>query len=508
VWYLFQVPASASIWSDVNATVTFGACAQGNVWLTLYEVGADPAAYDEASLPASAYECFQATPAVPTANFTDYFTPGNYYLMRVGISAATACAGQIALQLVEPAPYACSDPSTPANNCAIAPRAISESEYGTPVSFDSTLATTDGPVEPVACAAFKDTWYLVTMPAKVPLGTDLAINVVYDDANIRPVVSVYNVGDFATFVGDDLENDLVGCISAAALESTLDVVLGNPEASASYLIRVGSFVDDVFAGSPGTITVDIIDPIPPQVCTTPGSAPVNSNGTAAPANGGVRCTNSVNLVARVFTSDQLGAAYSFECVNFGMVCQADYQAIGFGIYVDPTGGDPVLAELVPVAEWDVGLYPAAAAQIVTVTGPQQCIELTNGATLVALVAFADEAGDGNVVVYAGDDFAATGQGETYLASDDCAITELTPISVIGAFDTQWWVDLSGDIGCVEACRPDLNGDGAVNGQDLGVLLGAWGACPGTPCPPDLNDDGSVNGQDLGVLLGAWGPCPN
>jgi hypothetical protein len=216
----------------------------------------------------------------------------------------------------------------------------------------------------------------------------------------------------------------------------------------------------------------------------------------------------VNLVARVFTSDQLGAAYSFECVNFGMTCQADYQAIGFGIYVDPTGGDPVLAELVPVAEWDVGLYPAADAQIVTVTGPQQCIELTNGATLVALVAFADEAGDGNVVVYAGDDFAATGQGETYLASDDCDITELTPISAIGAFDTQWWVDLSGDIGCVEACRPDLNGDGAVNGQDLGVLLGAWGPCPGTPCPPDLNDDGAVNGQDLGVLLGAWGPCPN
>ena len=507
VWYLFQVPATASIWSDVNATVTFGACAQGNVWLTLYEVGADPAAYDEGSLPASAYECFQATPAVPTANFTDYFTPGNYYLMRVGITAATACAGQIALQLVEPAPYACSDPSTPANNCAIAPRVISGSEYGTAVPFDSTLATTDGPVEPVACAAFKDTWYLVTMPAKVPLGTDLEINVVYDDANIRPVVSVYNVGDFAAFDPNDLENDLVGCLSAAALESTLAVVVGNPEASASYLIRVGSFVDDVFAGSPGSITVDIIDPIPPQVCTTPGSAPVNSNGTAAPANGGVRCTNSVNLVARVFTSDQLGAAYSFECVNFGMTCQADYQAIGFGIYVDPTGGDPVLAELVPVAEWDVGLYPAAAAQIVTVTGPQQCIELTNGATLVALVAFADEAGDGNVVVYAGDDYVATGLAETYLASDDCAITELTPLSVIGAFDTQWWVDLSGDIGCVEACRPDLNGDGAVNGQDLGVLLGAWGACPGTPCPPDLNDDGSVNGQDLGVLLGAWGPCP-
>jgi hypothetical protein len=27
------------------------------------------------------------------------------------------------------------------------------------------------------------------------------------------------------------------------------------------------------------------------------------------------------------------------------------------------------------------------------------------------------------------------------------------------------------------CIGDLNGDGVVNGADLGILLGAWGACP-------------------------------
>jgi hypothetical protein len=47
---------------------------------------------------------------------------------------------------------------------------------------------------------------------------------------------------------------------------------------------------------------------------------------------------------------------------------------------------------------------------------------------------------------------------------------------------------------------DLNGDGAVDGADLGVLLGAWG----TDDPAaDLNDDGTVDGADLGVLLAAW-----
>jgi len=58
------------------------------------------------------------------------------------------------------------------------------------------------------------------------------------------------------------------------------------------------------------------------------------------------------------------------------------------------------------------------------------------------------------------------------------------------------------------CPADLNDDGAVNGEDLGILLAAWGACPGTgTCPADLNDDGAVDGVDLGILLAAWGPCP-
>jgi len=53
--------------------------------------------------------------------------------------------------------------------------------------------------------------------------------------------------------------------------------------------------------------------------------------------------------------------------------------------------------------------------------------------------------------------------------------------------------------CIAA---DLDCDGAVNGIDLGVLLGNWGPCAG--CAADLNGDGDVNGIDLGVLLGNWG----
>lgn len=53
----------------------------------------------------------------------------------------------------------------------------------------------------------------------------------------------------------------------------------------------------------------------------------------------------------------------------------------------------------------------------------------------------------------------------------------------------------------EASGPvgDLNGDGIVNGADLGILLGSWG---GTGAA-DLNGDGVVNGSDLGMLLSNW-----
>lgn len=75
----------------------------------------------------------------------------------------------------------------------------------------------------------------------------------------------------------------------------------------------------------------------------------------------------------------------------------------------------------------------------------------------------------------------------------------------------WEVDANGNgiIDLCEAgftpCAADFDGNGIVNGADLGALLGSWG--PVTPgIPVDLSGDGMVNGADLGILLGAWGPC--
>jgi hypothetical protein len=62
-----------------------------------------------------------------------------------------------------------------------------------------------------------------------------------------------------------------------------------------------------------------------------------------------------------------------------------------------------------------------------------------------------------------------------------------------------------NISCVPVeppCVGDFNDDGAVNGADLAVLLGAWGTAGG-----DLDNNGTTDGADLAALLGAWGTCP-
>jgi hypothetical protein len=52
--------------------------------------------------------------------------------------------------------------------------------------------------------------------------------------------------------------------------------------------------------------------------------------------------------------------------------------------------------------------------------------------------------------------------------------------------------------CTPALIGDLDGNGVVNGIDLGILLGAWGTNT-----YDLSGDGIISGPDLGLLLANW-----
>lgn len=53
------------------------------------------------------------------------------------------------------------------------------------------------------------------------------------------------------------------------------------------------------------------------------------------------------------------------------------------------------------------------------------------------------------------------------------------------------------------CLADVDGNGLVDGGDMGILFGFWA----TNDPyADVDDDGAVDSTDLHLLLTAWGPC--
>lgn len=72
-------------------------------------------------------------------------------------------------------------------------------------------------------------------------------------------------------------------------------------------------------------------------------------------------------------------------------------------------------------------------------------------------------------------------------------------------------DPDGDYGVrivvLDDCAADLDGSGAVDGGDLGVVLAGWGPSTTIGALGDLDCNGIVDGSDLGLLLAAWGACP-
>ena len=72
---------------------------------------------------------------------------------------------------------------------------------------------------------------------------------------------------------------------------------------------------------------------------------------------------------------------------------------------------------------------------------------------------------------------------------------------IGDLDS-WTIDI---YVTAPPCPADLNGDGAVDGADLTIVLSDWG-CAGADCVGDLDGSGEVDGADLTIILSAWGNC--
>ena len=56
------------------------------------------------------------------------------------------------------------------------------------------------------------------------------------------------------------------------------------------------------------------------------------------------------------------------------------------------------------------------------------------------------------------------------------------------------------------CQGDVDSNGAVNFEDILLVLNAWGPC-GDPCPEDIDQDGNVGFSEILLILNAFGDCP-
>jgi len=449
--------------------------------------------------------------------------------------------------------YECpNNPSAPANNCPTDPIVV---ESGDVVAFDTTLADTVGPE--ADCGSGKndtqihsDLWYQFTTPSSGGVLTASTCSTATFDTKI----GIYAIGD-GTFEPSDLPNLPFACnedgTDCGNFTSLLEVIL---VADTTYLVRLGGYLFETGTGTisfefqpdatacgepdagtccepqPGPFcaegeccdTVCGIDPfccdtqwdgacaelafvncsplcgepVPPQECTTPGANPLATTGVFD-GTGGIACQadgiTTPNTYAVVFTQADLGSAYSFNCVDFGLDNSGGYLEGDISVWIDENGGDPSINDVTLVASYPVGLYNGDDQQV-TVTGDLQCIELTGDQTLVVTLDI-PQAADG-FATFAG---AATGF-TTYILSDACGIGDFATLDSIGFPNNKWWVELSGNDGCDGGIPGDLNADGAVNGADLAILAGAWGTADPIA---DLDGSGEVNGADLSILLGNW-----
>lgn len=104
-------------------------------------------------------------------------------------------------------------------------------------------------------------------------------------------------------------------------------------------------------------------------------------------------------------------------------------------------------------------------------------------------------------------FPYTGLGWTWNWNPDPALNGFAVSEFIVSGDADFYfVSLRSPSAQVEyaaADRGDLDFNGVVEGRDLSMLLGLWGAVD--PPKGDLDHSGTVGSEDLSLLLAGWGP---
>ena len=431
----------------------------------------------------------------------------------------------------------------PANNCATNAQIVA---IPSTTNFDNSAATTDGPNDTLTyCTSnsAKDIWYWV----KAPGNGQLDVSLCSSPATFDSVLNIYgpyasaDVGDPQTLADTWIgcTDDTCGLTGGPSTLSLVDAVVNQ-----WYLVRVGSWYDidpATAVGSTGTMVTGfraVIFDTGVQKYVVSNGSNVNlglSNGSvsatqpqrwyclpftvpAAPAGNSAWKVTQFEIAAFVsgaVTADTFNWKVFNRNATNGQPLPADLVASGSVApptaydFADDSAGtarypmniNPQI-DMVPGNYWFVW-YPSVAGDFgsggTTAINYPWFIYATNGVQLVdATGAYGRRASTyptGGFVLYRG----LTGV-YTVQTGDSPNALYTTILKVLG----------EGTGTVVPPCPADLNLDGVVNGADLGILLGAWGNCPGgvSGCTGDVNRDGVVNGADLGILLGAWGNCPS
>jgi len=286
----------------------------------------------------------------------------------------------------------------------------------------------------------------------------------------------------------------------------------------------------------------------PGVCANPGPNTVTTS-TAAPGAGVVACAanpafpncaaggTTVNSFAKSIPAGQLNGEIS--CIDLGVFCVArDTNAANtacalyisdialpakVGLYADLDGGAPRKktvdggadgGDLEAIFVQDV-LVPGGAYKATLNLEAPVCVQDYADKNLVVIMDcpdFANAAQPGvpqgaGYQLRAGGGTVAGQTSNTYvrLSCADGAGQYVLAETLGATFTAQWIVNVNGTNGAscsAPPCPGDFNGDGVRNGTDLTTILSGWGTSAG-----DINGDGTTNGTDLTILLSGWGACP-
>jgi len=405
-------------------------------------------------------------------------------------------------------------PGSPPNNCATSALVA---DLDVTYSFDTTNATTDGPTnEP--CDQGKDIWYIVEVDGVGELRIDL-VTPLWDS-----VIGVYDLGATPAFNPEQLPSLFIGCVDPNAAGGEIGIL--GTTGPGFFLVRISGFQSEFGEG-------DVTFTFRQFLFNTGGTQPVIFNGgltnlgfssgdlgpgleqrwSAMPFTLGDPGPGQVWRVLSIQAAGFEPAGVVNELLEFKIWSRSNLQS-------PPTGADPVLVEgAVPFpTPFDIPGNPANEGHEIETdfTLPAGDYWLTvyasnsSGGAQPSNFAWFINAQNAIHILdpVSGDPFqwrSATFPIPGFLATSFAAVQPAEGFDPDALYSCGFRIlgNAEKDSGG-EPCVGDLNGDGVVNGADLGILLEAWGSS--NPAA-DLNNDGVVNGADLGILLENWGGCP-